>query len=174
MKSLLSLKEKILSKPKIVIGLSILFFLLSIFAAIIGFEMYLNESDLIKNNFDNNSQSFYFLFSTVSGISIFFCLLSKGLWNLKEWSRYFILGSSFISSLSVTYYIVVLSYYIIDKNFINIDKQLEMLLLNIVYLIIYLLLIKYFLRPDVEIQFKNKKDLNQDKFFVIHSDEKIN
>lgn len=172
MKSLLSLKEKILSKPKIVIGLSILFFLLSIFAAITGFEMYLNENELIKNNFENNSHSFYFLFAIVSGISIFFCLLAKGLWNLKEWSRYFILGSSFISVLSVTYYIVVISYYIIDKNFINTDKQLEMLLLNIVYLIIYLLLIKYFLRPDVEIQFKKKKDVNQDKFFVIDSNKK--
>lgn len=168
MKFLKFLKEKIALKPKIVIVLTIIFLIVSLLSALTSFEMYLNEEELLKENFQNNEVAFYLLFIVTNGLSIFFFFLAKGLWKLKEWARYFILGSSFFSSIYVIYHIVILSYIIVSNNFTDVDESIKLLFINILYFIIYISLLKYFSLSSVQSVFSKNIEPPEKNFFTVN------
>ena len=164
------LKEEIILRPKIIVVLTIIFLMVSVLASLTGFEMYLNEEEILKENFKDNEMLFYFLFIVTNGISIFFLFLARALWKLKEWARYFILGSSFLSALYVIYHICISCYLMVINHYSLTETQIKLLALNFLYLIIYMGLLKYFSLPRIESQFKKKKYINSNKesnfFFV--------
>ena len=130
--------------------------------------MFVYEDKLLKENFLNNEKMFYLFFIIVNGISFFFFYLSKGLWNLKEWTRYFILGSSFISLIYNIYNICTLFYFIIFTEIKDKNAQTSLLLLNFIYALIYIGLLKYFTLPRVQAFFNKKENLeNVDKFYIL-------
>lgn len=141
------LKELTINKPIFIVILSIIFLIISVLASLIGFNIFLNEENLLKKDFLNNEIIFYLLFISVNGLVFFFFFLARGLWLLEGWTRYFMLGSSFISLIYTIYHILI---YIIIKDFKVTNEGLLALLINSIYIFIYLLILKYFKSPQIE------------------------
>ena len=89
------------------------------------------------------------------GLTSFFYYLGLSLLKFKNWSRYFILGSSFVSIISVLYKVIMLFLVLFSENNFDI-KMIEYLSINCVYLLIYVIVIKYFLLLKIEMLFDNK------------------
>lgn len=165
------LNEQIKGKSIVIIVIAIIFFIISVLFSLIGFEMFVYEDQLLKENFVNTEALFYLLFVAVNGISFFFFYLSKGLWKLKEWTRFFILGSSFLSLLYVIYNITTLTYFIIFKEVKNEDENLYLLVFNFLSSLTYISLLKYFTLSRIELLFnkeeEEKNEITSDNFYTL-------
>ena len=144
-----------LSKPKFIIILAIIFLIVSILSSFSVIEMLINREKLLKENFENNYFLFIVLLMTNIGLTSFFYYLGLSLLKFKNWSRYFILGSSFVSIISVLYKVIMLFLVLFSENNFDI-KMIEYLSINCVYLLIYVIVIKYFLLLKIEMLFDNK------------------
>lgn len=144
------LKELTINKPIFIVILAIIFFIMSIFASLIGFNLYLNEKNLLKSDFLDNEVNFYLLFISVNGLFFFFFFLAKGLWQLQGWTRYFMLGSSFISLIYTVYNIII---YILMRKLKMNSEGLEFIFLNNIYIFIYLFILNYFNYYKIEEKF---------------------
>jgi hypothetical protein len=141
------------SKPKIILFLVFLFFCVSFFAFIIGFEMYLNDKELLENKFKKEEFWFYTYFISIVGFGLFFFFLGKSLFNYKKWSWFFLVGSVFISLISVLYKLMTI--FIVLLSFELSKEILNILIINMIYSVIYIYLLQYFLEEKIKNLFTN-------------------
>ena len=147
-------EKNALSKPKLILFLVFLFICVSIFSFIIGFQMYLNEENLLKENFKDESFVFYAYFIAVIGLGLFFLYLGKSLLKCKKWSWFFLLGSFFISLIGVMYRLLLILIIIFTEVTEITSETLNMMIINFIYASIYIYLMKYFLDEKIKKLFK--------------------
>lgn len=146
-------KRNPFSKPKLILFLVFLFFVISLCAFIIGFEMYLNENELLEKNFKNEEFLFYVYFLSNIGLGVFFFFLGKNLLNYKKWTWFFLMGSNFVSLITI-FYRLIITLLVISYSEIT-EDVLNGVILNFIFALVYIYLIIYFLEEKIKNLFTN-------------------